>query len=202
MTLYDPRKHHRQSIRLRGYDYSQAGIYYLTACTSYRECLFGKILGDRMDLAPAGHIVAEEWLRTTEMRDEIELDEWVIMPNHIHGIVLIAAREVKDLPIVAGRKPVGADDSRVARSVAPPAPGPCKQSVGALMAGFKSAATKRINQMRRTPGVPVWQRNYYEHIIRNQASLGSIRAYIAANPANWAEDEENPVVRAGQETKI
>jgi len=86
---YDPEKHHRRSIRLKGYDYSQAGAYFVTICTKNRECLFGDVIDDGMMLNEYGTIVANEWKKSAKIRDEIELDEWVVMPNHFHGIVVI-----------------------------------------------------------------------------------------------------------------
>ena len=174
---YDPKKHRRRSIRLRHYDYSRAGTYFITVCTNGRELLFGEVIDDEVKLNELGRIAAEEWLKSAQVRTEIELDTWVVMPNHIHGIVMIT------------------DDRRKSdRSVAPSGPRP--RSLGALMAGFKSAATKRINTMRGTPGASVWQRNYYEHVIRNESALNRIRQYVADNPARWSEDPENPAVGA------
>ena len=175
---YDPEKHHRRSIRLRNYDYSRAGAYFITVCTDGRELLFGEVIDGEVELNELGRIAAEEWLKSARIRIEIELDAWVVMPNHVHGIVIITD----------GR-------CRGDRLVAPSGPRP--RSLGAMMAGFKSAVTKRINTMRGTPGASVWQRNYYEHVIRNESALDRIRQYIADNPARWSEDPENPAVRDG-----
>lgn len=161
----------RRSIRLQGYDYSQAGAYFITLCTQDRECLFGEIVHGKMRLNDAGRIVADEWVKTAEIRDEIELDEWVLMPNHFHGILVIA-------------------DGRGDRRVAPTGPQP--RSVGAVMAGFKSVVTKRINGLRQTPGAKLWQRNYWEHIVRNEPELKRIREYIHNNPAQWELDKLHP----------
>ena len=161
----------RRSIRLQGYDYSQAGAYFVTLCTQNRECLFGEIVNGEMRLNEAGRVVADEWINTAEIRDEIELDEWVVMPNHFHGILVIT---------------VGRGDRRVAPT------GPQPRSIGAVMAGFKSAATKRINELRQTPGMKLWQRNYWEHIVRNEPELNRIREYIHNNPAQWVLDKLYP----------
>ena len=171
-----PTTHRRRSLHLPRFDYTQQGAYFVTVCTNGRELLFGDVINDEMKLNEVGRIAAEEWLKSVQIRTEITLDAWVVMPNHVHGIVMIAD-----------------DRRRLDRPVAPSGPRP--RSLGALMAGFKSAVTKRINALRGTPGVAVWQRNYYEHIIRNEAALNRIRRYIADNPARWAEDPENPVVR-------
>jgi len=182
---YDPFKHHRRSIRLRGYDYTQAGAYFVTIVARNRECLFGAVVDGVMHVNACGEIVVEEWLRSAEIRKEIELDEWVVMPNHLHGIVVIVSDGDVAVPDVGahGRAPLQVS----------PMPLYCPaKSLGSFIAGFKSAVTKRINETRGTPGIPVWHRNYFEHIIRNEKSLNAIRAYIVGNPANWAHDEENP----------
>ena len=175
----------RRSIRLQGYDYSKAGAYFVTICTQNRECLFGEIVNGEMRLNEAGRVVADEWLKTAEIRDEIELDEWVVMPNHVHGILVIADRR-GDPPVAPTNRPV-----------APTGPQP--RSIGAVMAGFKSAATKRINELRQTPGIKLWQRNYWEHIVRNEPELNRIQEYIHNNPAQWELDSLN-VGKGGSRT--
>lgn len=152
----DPETRRRRSIRLRDYHYSRAGAYFITVCTVGRELLFGEVKDDEMALNELGWIVEEEWLQSARIRSEIELDAWVVMPNHVHGIVIIADESRRgDRPVARG--------------------GPRPKSLGAMMAGLKSAVTKRINAMRGTPGALVWQRNYYEHIIRNESTLYWIR---------------------------
>ena len=173
---YDPKIHHRHSIRLRGYDYTQAGAYFVTVVSRGRETLFGEIVGGEMRLNRFGEIVREEWERTSVIRPEVELGAYVVMPNHIHGILIFHADVVYT---------VGAT-----RRVAPTKtlqPG----SLGAIMAQFKSNATKRINLLRDTEGSVIWQRNYYEHIIRNQQDLELTWLYIESNPARWKNDDEN-----------
>ena len=162
---YDPEIHHRRSIRLKEYDYSKAGAYFVTICTWDKKCILGEIDGEKMKLDVYGKIVFEEWHRSSEIRKEIGMDAFVIMPNHIHGIVIIHDTTIERM------KP---------------------KSISSFIAGFKSAVTKRINQIRNTPGFPVWQRNYYEHVIRNEKELNAIREYIAYNPLRWNEDTENP----------
>ena len=230
---YDPQKHHRRSIRLKGYDYTRTGAYFVTLVTHRRECLFGEVVEGEMRLNPPGEIVREEWFRSAEIRAEIELfpEEFVVMPNHIHGIVWIV--DVADPPVGTDDHAVDRDRSRGDRPVAPtpvaptpvaptpvaptpvaptsvaptpvaptsispgrsplppPPRGPAPRSLGAFIAGFKSIATKRINALRDTPGMPVWQRNYWEHIIRNERALHAIRRYIAANPSRWQLDRYN-----------
>ena len=194
---YDPERRRRRSMRLEGYDYSQVGAYFLTICTVDRRILFGKVVNHQMVLDEAGRIVTDEWLKSARIRAEIELDAWVVMPNHIHGILTITdvggecnRRSHSDQrSLTTG---VGVRD-RGDRRVAPTGPGP--RSVGAIVAGFKSASAKRIKAFRGTPGASVWQRNYYEHVIRYEAVLNRVRQYIAENPARWAEDPENPARR-------
>lgn len=172
---YDPTKRRRQSLRLRNYDYSCLGAYFITACTFRRELLFGEVIDAETQLNDLGRIAAEEWLKSAEVRTEVQLDAWIVMPNHIHGIVILAEeREGSDRPA--------------------PSNGPHTGSLGALVAGLKSSVTKRINSTRGTPSALVWQRNYYDHVIRNESSLNRIRQYIADNPVRWPDDPENPVV--------
>jgi REP element-mobilizing transposase RayT len=165
----------RRSIRLRDHDYSRPGAYFVTICAAERACLFGVIADDAMYPNAWGEIAAEEWLRSGQIRREIGLDAFVVMPNHVHGIVFINEAAVG----ATGRSPLQPT-------------GPPPRSLGALVAGYKSAVTVRVNRARGTPGAPVWQRNYYEHIIRDEAALERIRRYITENPARWPHDRDNP----------
>ncbi|MCZ7540244.1 MAG: transposase [Anaerolineae bacterium] len=183
---YDPNSHHRRSLRLRGHDYAEAGAYFITICAERRACLLSTIAGGEVQLSAAGEIVQEEWLRTADIRPRVRLDVFVIMPNHLHAILEIA--ETRELPVGAYcntplREPPGV------RSLPLRSP---SQTLGAIIRGFKSATTRRVNALRRTPGARFWQRNYYEHIIRDEADLARLREYIACNAGRWAEDEENP----------
>lgn len=178
MSGYDPNKHHRRSIRLRGWDYRDGGAYFVTVATHNRAYLFGEVVNGAMVASDFGRIAAEEWERTAQLRPYVRLDAFVVMPNHVHGIVWILGVETPR---------VGAQ-----RRCAPTAtPNVLPRSLGAIVRGFKSAVAKRINQIRDTPGAPVWQRNYYEHIVRNERELNAIRKYIQNNPANWPTDTEN-----------
>ena len=156
-------KYHRRSIRLKGYDYSQKGVYFIIVCAHKQQCLFGDIVNGKTHLNKYGRIVKEQWLLSSEVRSEIELDVFVIMPNHFHGIV-----------IISNTNTVGAN-GRSPLQMKP-------RSLSSLMAGFKSSVTSRINHWRNMPSVPVWQRSYYEHIIRSEDELNSIREYIINNP--------------------
>jgi REP element-mobilizing transposase RayT len=162
-----------QSIRLPWWDYSQAGWYFVTVCTKDRQCVLGKIVEGSVVLSPAGLIVEEEWRRTATVRHNVSLDEFVVMPNHVHGIVVLTSE---------GRKTSQRDVST--------RPGLRPDSLGAIVGQFKSICTKRI------PGAGFsqfgWQPRFYEHIIRDERSLGSIRQYILDNPAKWELDDDNP----------
>lgn len=172
--MFDKEKHHRRSIRLKDYDYARNGAYFVTVCAFDHQCLFGEIINGEMKLEKFGQIVYDEWLRTAKLRPNVVLDVFIVMPNHFHAILII--------------------DSR---GVLPYAPAPTNfrspsQTVGAIVRGFKSAVTKQINEIRSTPGLDVWQRNYYEHIIRNEHERSLIRQYIIYNPQKWEFDRENP----------
>ena len=162
---------------MKGYDYSKAGAYFVTICTWNKECIFGEIDDEKMKLNEYGKTVFEEWHRSSKIRREIGMDAFVIMPNHIHGIVIIHDTIIEQHNMGAnGRSPLRMKS----------------KSISSFIAGFKSAVAKRINQMRNTPATPVWQRNYYEHVIRNEKELNAIREYIVYNPLRWNEDTENP----------
>jgi len=207
-TRYDADKHHRRSIRLRMWDYRDAGAYFVTICTYGGQPLFGEVVDGTMRLNEYGRIVEEEWRRTAEMRPGVTLDAFVIMPNHLHGIIWIRddaddVRATCRSPVQKerGRSPVQENGGRSPVRAAPwpdeRPRGPQSGSLGAIIAGFKSACTRRINEMRGTPGAPVWQRNYYERIIRNDREWNAIREYIQNNPITWEQDAENPTIPVG-----
>ena len=169
----------RRSIRLPAYDYAQAGAYFVTICTHNRGCLLGEIVGGEVALTCAGQIVLECWNDLVNHYPYVETDEFVIMPNHVHGIIVLTGElrttEVAD-NVGAGFKP------------APTRRRPLSEVVRAL----KTFSSRRINEYRSSTGTPVWQRNYYERVIRSDGELSAIRQYIVDNPAKWAEDAENP----------
>lgn len=171
----------RRSLRAKAWDYTRAGPYFVTLVTHERGMLFGEVASGLMALSSFGRVVQQEWEASVNIRQELTLDIFVVIPNHIHGIVwLPEANETNEARVEAhGHAPL----QRPARSL------------GSFIAGFKSASTKRINQLRGTPGLPVWQRNYYERVIRNERELEAVRSYIAGNPAAWADDPENRVRR-------
>ena len=185
------KKHRRRSIRLPGYNYTSPGAYFVTICTHQGKLLFGEVVDERVALNECGRIAHKEWLASERIRREIEMDTFVIMPNHLHGIVWI--RETADAPTVEARDE-GSHGVR-ARGTRAHGRAPLQRpprSLGSFIAGYKSAVTARINRVRGTPGTPVWQRNYWEHIIRNDTSLNEIRAYIQNNPVRWDDDQLHP----------
>ena len=180
---YNPDIHHRCSRRLKRYDYSQAGAYFITVCTRNHECTLGEIVDGEMRLNDAGRMVQSVWDELSTRFPALELDAFTVMPNHIHGIIVVTDSVHCD----HSRKPVGAllaAPSQQGR--ASPAP-----TLGDVMRVFKSLSAIRINRMMMRTG-SLWQRNYYEHVIREEDDLDRIRQYITDNPSCWAEDENNP----------
>lgn len=193
-SKYNPEAHRRRTIRLKNYDYSRSGAYFVTVCAFKKDCLFGDIMDGKMRLNEYGLIIAREWTRTPEIRKEIELDEFCVMPNHIHGIVtIVGANGGSPETVTNGGSPETGWDNKTTEGRSAESPLRMQtKSISSFIAGYKSVVTKSINEISNTPGSPVWQRNYYEHIIRNDDELNRIREYIANNPAKWAEDAENP----------
>ncbi|MBL0311066.1 MAG: hypothetical protein IPP77_15785 [Bacteroidetes bacterium] len=241
---FNPNIHHRRSIRLKGYDYSQAGLYFITICCADRACLFGKIENGEMVLNEFGNIASNEWMKTPQLRPQIEMDVFIIMPNHMHAIIAIndtgrdalhtpnenandVGRNVLHTPNDDNTPDDNAND--VGRGVlhtpndenkpddnANEKQGVCNMSndntneiqgvcntplrspsntVGAIIRGYKSSVTKQINALgghgngALDSPMPLWQRNYHEHIIRNEKSYQTIAQYIINNPAKWADDK-------------
>ena len=174
----------RCSIRLKEYDYSQSGAYFVTICAHDRECLFGEIVDGKMILYDAGRMIDEQWQELETRFPHIELDEYVIMPNHFHGIILVGATLVV------------AQETTKDRAGTRPAPTE-GTTIGDIVGAFKSITTDQyINGVNTEDWQPfssrLWQRNYYERVIRNEDELNEIRQYIIDNPAKWYTDEENP----------
>lgn len=165
----------RHSIRLKGYDYSSCGAYFVTICTQNRELLFGDIVDGKMILNKIGKIVESVW-ESLPQHHPIELDQSQIMPNHIHGIIVIRNRRG-----FARKTPTMGLFGHVASG-----------SLSCVIRAFKSEITKQIRIIMENPQFPVWQRNYYEHIIRNEQELSKIREYIELNPSMWDRDRNNP----------
>ncbi len=180
--MSDLPKPHRRSIRLKGYNYAQEGAYFVTICTQGRACLFGRIEEEAVLLSGAGWMVQTVWESLPRRFSGVELDAYVIMPNHLHGIV-----------VLVGAPLVGA----LARAGTRPAPTKTDPALGDIVGAFKSIASNLyIRGVLEAGWLPfhrrLWQRNYYEHIIRNRADLARIRQYINDSPAHWVDDPENP----------
>jgi putative transposase len=240
---YDPNRHHRRSIRMNGYDYRQAGGYFLTICTHDRACLFGEVADGTMRLNDAGHAVEAIWHDLPSRYPALRTDAFVVMPNHVHGIIVLGGQsdsggarsvgpgapttgattrvapttESVGAPLVGARGPGGSGglgDARsdrpgaatagattpratTPRATTPRATTRVAPTVGDIVGAFKSITTNEYARGVHTSGWPpspgrLWQRNYYEHVIRDDADLDRIRQYIDDNPARWAEDPDNP----------
>ena len=189
MTKFDPQKHHRRSIRLKGYDYSQEGAYYVTIVTWRREFLFGEIVNQEMMLSPYGEIVQKWWEEIPVHFSNVETGAFVIMPNHVHGVIYILDER---------RGTVSVPHDNVTQYALGGEPPPLRAfdgipTLGQIVAYFKYQSTKEMNKVENTGTVTkFWQRNYYEHIIRNEKDLQNKTDYIEANPRLWNEDDENP----------
>jgi len=179
---YESDRHHRSSIRLKEYDYSEAGAYFVTICIKGRECLFGNIVDGEMRVNNAGRVVRDVWHKIPEHFPHADIDEFVVMPNHFHGIiVIVGAQFIAPFDCDAINK----NEKQGVMNHAP-------TTIGAIVRAFKARCTHAINQIRNTPGHHVWQRNYYEHIIRSEEEIDRIRQYIIDNPVRWEYDENNP----------
>jgi putative transposase len=203
---FDPQKHHRRSIRLKGYDYAQPGAYFVTLVAWHRQALFGEGVGGKVRLSALGRIVEQEWLRSIEIRREIRLyqDEFVVMPNHLHGIVWIVEVDGVDVDrkgawhAPGDIEPWDVGARRAPQPGSQPAPQPgfqpalyrAPRSLSSFIAGFKASVTSRANRELDMTGI--WQRNYYERIIRNETELKNIWNYIDMNSERWYEDQMHP----------
>lgn len=178
---YNPEINHRRSIRLKSYDYTQPGAYFVTFCAYQRQHLFGEVVDGNMVLNERGKIARYEWFKTAELRPYVKLydDEFVIMPNHGHGIIWIE----DDL--------VGARRRRAPTETTEKFGKPVKGSIPTIVRAYKSAVTYAVNKLENQLGAVLWQRNYYEHIIRNDRELHNIARYIQFNPLNWQLDRDN-----------
>jgi REP element-mobilizing transposase RayT len=220
---YNPKKHHRRSIRLQNYDYSSEGAYFVTMCTQNRECLFGEIVNGEMVLNEYGKIVEQCWFNLPNHYDNIKLDAYVIMPDHFHGIIFItdsvetvdsvdSVGAIHELPrheLPQRESPQRESPQRESPQRESPQRESQPESLESpqqelsrqqqrrkmllpkIIGRFKMNSAKQINLIRNTPGVSVWQRDYYEHIIRDVESLENIRNYIVQNPSKWNDKEHN-----------
>jgi len=165
-----PELPNRRSIRLSGYDYTRPGAYFLTICAKGGLCLFGEVVGEEMQVNAAGRMVQQAWDQLPQKYLHVRNDAFVVMPNHVHGIVILT-----EVPADLTSKTL--------------------HPLSEVVRRFKTDSARAINQLRQTPGISVWKRNYYEQIIRNPQSLDRIRNYISNNPKNWHQDRENPAAR-------
>ncbi len=163
----------RQSTRLRTHDYAGRATYFVTICTQQKLCVFGAVVDGDMVLNDLGRLVQREWLASAELRPEIGLDAFVLMPNHLHAVVR--------LPPAGAEHRIGGGDIRR------------PHSLGSLIAGFKASTSARARALFNLAPGTLWQRNYHDRVIRDGDELTRIRRYILANPKNWPEDVENPV---------
>ncbi len=175
---------HRRSIRLKNYDYSAKGAYFITVCTWNKKCLFGEITSGTMRLSQAGETAAKCWEEIPVHFPQVTPDTFVIMPNHLHGILIIKDVHVgaKNFSPKKGHRPRGTS-----------------KTIGSVIRGFKTGVTKWARNNTNIENI--WQRNYYEHVIRNEYELDKIREYIVTNPARWERDRENPEVVRLMENK-
>lgn len=201
-------------LRVKGCDYSGPGAYFVTVCALRRRVIFGEVISGEMRQSVLGEVVAETWRWLERRHDYVHLDAWVVMPYHLYGIISITdegagrSRTAPTNPLVpwavstSGLSLAGPEDFAERRTAATNAPNPPpavanhsgRKVLGRLVAAFKTVSTKRINELRGTPGATVWQRNYYEHIVRSSDEGARIRRYILENLLNWTLDRENPGV--------
>ena len=172
--------HHRRRdaqlcVSTIGYDYSLAGMYFVTICVQKHTCLFGEIVDGEMVLNDYGKIIQTVWDKLPQHYDNIQLDEFVIMPNHIHGIIVITGDAAT---VGAGFKPAPTITAT-----------PTKHGLPEIVRALKTFSARKINELRNLQGEKLWQRNYWEHIIRNEQSYQRIANYIINNPQNWNNDE-------------
>ena len=178
------------SARANWWNYDAPGIYFITICSAYQECIFGSILNDKVILTESGHIVMQEWAKSFEMRSELFCESFVLMPNHIHAVLRIIKNSDVISDVLVGTHgraslPIEPVQSSIKYGVAYRPP----KSISSFVAGFKSAATKLINEFRKTSGMKVWQTRFHDHIIRNEVEYLKIIRYIESNPKNWKGDK-------------
>ena len=176
---YDPNRHNRRSIRLPKREYVQPGAYFVTICTKDRMCNFGDVINGVMVLSEWGAVVQERWQALPLHHPNVSLDVFVVMPNHLHGIVVIS-----DGIDMSGRAQQAAPLHHEGMHILP-------GSLNAIIRSFKASVTARIRKMIGNPFIQIWQRNYHEHVIRESSSIDRIRDYFIGNPGRWENDPEN-----------
>lgn len=189
-SKFDPKIHHRRSIRLQGYDYSSEGAYYVTIVVQEREYLFGEVIDKEMYINEYGEIVQKWWDEISIHFPNVELGAFVIMPNHVHGIIFITTHrrgEVLSPHLSPRDNPSDNQDGDASQ------PSLRRPTLGQIVAYFKYQSTKEMNRIENEKEITkFWQRNYYEHIIRDEIDLQNKSDYIEANPMLWDEDDNNP----------
>jgi putative transposase len=193
---FDSQKHHRRSIRVKGYDYSSEGAYYVTIVTQARECLFGEIIDGEMQFNEYGKIVQKRWDEIPIHFPNVELGAFVIMPNHVHGIIFITTERRSEVVSPQNNPNNNIQDAymdetfTLGRETLPPR----KPTLGQIVAYFQYQSTKEMNRIETDNAITkFWQRNYYEHIIRDEKDLQNKTDYIEANPSLWDKDNVNPI---------
>jgi REP element-mobilizing transposase RayT len=185
MTLYK-NKYRAESSRLRGWDYSSPGYYFITICTKNRECLFGEIENGKMMPNKYEEILENCWNDLPNHYPNLKLDQFAVMPNHVHGIIIIENDNTTvDYPntvVETGLKPVSTETPDITDNT---------HGLFEFIRALKTFSARRINEQRQTPGISVWQSRFHDHIIRDENELNRIRKYIIDNPANWGNDDEN-----------
>ncbi len=192
--MYHPQRHHRRSIRLPAYDYAQPGAYFVTVCTQDRQPVLGEVIGGEMVLSDPGQMVQAIWREMPQHYPGVEVDAFVVMPNHVHGIIIL----VGPTPDV-GATPCGCPESSGQARGPAPTRVTRAMSLADVVHRFKSMTTARYRLgVSRDGWQPfagrLWQRNYYEHIVRDEEELNRMRQYITDNPAQWDDDPENPAI--------
>jgi REP element-mobilizing transposase RayT len=186
-------KYRIESNRLQTWDYSSSGYYYLTICTKNKKYLFGNVIDLKMELSVEGKIALQEWEKSFMIRKELLCDKYVIMPNHIHAIVIIQKPliPVETQGIASQSKTQNiASKSETHNHVSLPKQLMRKpKSISSFVGAYKAAVSKRINEIHKLMSETIWQQSFYDHIIRNEDSLHKIREYIVNNPINWQTDE-------------
>ena len=189
---YNPLLHHRDSIRLKGYDYSKEGLYFITICTNDRLCFFGNVKDGKMVLNEKGGIAKQCWSGIPLHYPNVVLHEYVVMPNHVHGIIELTVAPAVPADVVGVQNlGVRVQNFEPLQQRHEPQRNQFQKiiprSVGSIIRGYKIGVTKWFRE--NTDVHTVWQRNFYEHIIRNEQSFENIARYIVNNPANWKEDK-------------
>jgi putative transposase len=154
-------------LRLRGFDYASAGLYFVTVCTHEKRCFLGSVDGEEMILNTLGELVERQLIELPERLDAVAVDSYIVMPNHVHAIVGLGSRARQASPL----------------------------RLGHVVAAFKSGSAREINRARRTANASVWQRGYHDHVVRDEIDLQRVREYLDSNPIRWALDPENPARR-------